>query len=53
VYDAGRIPTFLNDYRRSRAPQLESIHNLEFSLKSSEDEETHRVDLVLTFPPQE
>jgi len=52
VYNPEPIARFLDDYRKSRAPLLQTIHNLQVSLKASEDEETHSVDLVLTFPPQ-
>ncbi len=50
VYNPELIARFLDNYRKSRAPQ--TIYNLQVSLKATEDEETHSVDLVLTFPPQ-
>ncbi|MGD0367973.1 MAG: POTRA domain-containing protein [Acidobacteriaceae bacterium] len=54
AFNADLIPKFMADYHKSRAEQLQSIRGWSFDAKWSGNQDTHGVDVVLTFtPPQQ
>ncbi len=51
VFNPELIPKFVENYHKSRAPELQSVGGWNFDAKWYENTDTHTMDVVLTFEP--